>query len=77
VGGVARGRGPEGKLAAGVDARQRVETALSRLAPLTRRLVERACLEDEGLEAIERSFGWPQRSAKLALKLALAQLASG
>jgi hypothetical protein len=40
-------------------------------------LVERACLEDEGLEAIERSFGWPQRSAKLALKLALAQLASG
>lgn len=58
------------------DARRRVAEALTRLAPPLRRVVERVCLREEGLEAMERGEGWPARSGKIALKLALAQLAS-
>lgn len=58
------------------DARQRVSEALARLAVPLRRVVERVCLREEGLEALERGEGWPARSGKIALKLALAQLAA-
>ncbi|MBX3430741.1 MAG: hypothetical protein KF779_14250 [Hyphomonadaceae bacterium] len=58
------------------DARRRLSDALARLAGPLRRVVERLCLYEEGLEALERSEGWPARSAKLALKLGLAQLAT-
>ena len=57
------------------DARRRLGEALGALAPQLRCVVERVCLHDEGLEAVERGEGWPVRSGKLALKLALAQLA--
>lgn len=71
-------RGPsnaqERALAARCDARRRVEEALDALAPPLRRVIERACLQEDGLEAIERRNGWPPRSAKVALKLGLAQL---
>lgn len=77
-----KGAGPradaeERAMAARCDARRRFEDALRRLAPGLRVLVERVCLHDEGLEAVERRSGWPPRSAKVALKLALAQLAAG
>ena len=58
------------------DARERVSEALARLALPLRRVVERVCLREEGLEAMERGEGWPARSGKIALKLALAQLAA-
>lgn len=76
--GSARGPGnaAEHAMAEGLDARRRVEAALARLAAPLRRIVERACLHEDGFEAIERLEGWPARSAKLALKLALAQLAA-
>jgi hypothetical protein len=77
------GSGPRGasnraELSAGAycDARGRVYQALERLALPLRRVVERVCLREEGLEAMERGEGWPSRSGKIALKLALAQLAS-
>jgi hypothetical protein len=38
--------------------------------------VEALCLNEVGLEAYERAEGWPARSAKIALKLALSQLAA-
>jgi hypothetical protein len=57
------------------DARRRVTEALEALAQPLRRVVERACLHEDGLEALERREGWPARSGKLALKLGLAQLA--
>lgn len=63
-------------MAAHCDARQRVSEALESLAPSLRRVVERVCLREEGLEALERAEAWPARSGKLALKLALAQLAA-
>ncbi|MGE0830339.1 MAG: DUF6456 domain-containing protein, partial [Hyphomonadaceae bacterium] len=74
----ARAPGNRAELAAGAlcDARARVAAALERLAPPLRRVVERICLQETGLEALERSETWPARSGKLALKLALAQLAA-
>lgn len=77
-GSVARGPSNQAERAAGAfcDARRRVSEALQRLAPPLRRVVERVCLHEEGLEAMERGEGWPARSGKLALKLALAQLAA-
>lgn len=72
-------RGPanaqEAAMARRCDARRRLADALAKLAKPLRRVVERVCLYEEGLEALERSEGWPARSAKLALKLGLAQLA--
>jgi Domain of unknown function (DUF6456) len=71
------GNGREAALAAHCDAKRRSAEALARLAPPLRRVVERVCLREEGLEMLERAEAWPARSGKIALKLALAQLASG
>lgn len=77
-GATARGAGNAAEMLAGArcDARRRVAEALSSLAPALRRIVEAVCLADEGLAAVERLEAWPPRSGKLALKLALAQLAA-
>jgi len=77
-GAVARGPSNAQEVAvnAACDARSRVAAALARLAPPLRRVVERACLAEEGIESLERSEGWPARSGKIALKLGLAQLAA-
>ena len=69
------GNGREAALAAHCDARRRLAKALDALALPLRRVVERVCLHEEGLEALERAESWPARSGKLALKLALAQIA--
>lgn len=76
--GNARGPGnaQERRMAIRCDAQRRIAKALDELAQPLRRIVERVCLSEQGLEAIERDEGWPARSAKLALKLGLAQLAS-
>jgi hypothetical protein len=67
--------GVEVRSGALVDARRRLSLALDALAPIMRRVVERVCLFEEGLESVERGENWPARSAKLALKLGLAQVA--
>jgi hypothetical protein len=73
----ARGlNGQDAAMAARCDARRRFEDKLSALAPPLRRAVERVCLYDDGLEALERAERWPARSAKVALKMGLAQLAA-
>ncbi|HRP11051.1 MAG TPA: DUF6456 domain-containing protein [Terricaulis sp.] len=69
--------GQEQAMAARCDAGRRSAQKLARLAPALRRVVERACLYEDGLEALERAEGWPARSGKVALKLGLAQLAAG
>jgi Domain of unknown function (DUF6456) len=66
----------EAALAARCDARRRTAQALACLSAPLRRVVERVCLMEEGLEALERAEGWPGRSGKLALKLGLSQLAA-
>lgn len=77
IGSSARGasNAQERTMAARCDARRRVGEALDGLAQPARRVVERVCLYEDGLEALERAEGWPSRSAKVALKLGLAQLA--
>lgn len=78
MGATARGPGnaQEAAMARRCDARRRVANALARLAAPLRRVVERVCLHEDGLEALERAEGWPARSGKLALKFGLAQLAA-
>lgn len=78
IGSSARGPGnaQEAAMARRCDARRRVGDALARLAAPLRRVVERVCLHEGGLEALERAEGWPARSGKLALKFGLAQLAA-
>lgn len=78
IGSSARGPGSaqERALAARCDARRKAAEALDALAPPLRRVVERVCLHEDGVEALERAEGWPARSGKVALKLGLAQLAS-
>lgn len=75
-GSTARAAKGEDRLIASVDARRRVEEALARLAPSLRRVAERVCLQEAAFEEIEAAEAWPPRTAKLALKLALAQLAA-
>jgi len=73
-------RGPasaqEAAMAKRCDARRRFADALDKLAPPLRRVVESVCIDERGVEALERAEGWPARSGKLALKLGLAQLAA-
>jgi hypothetical protein len=74
----ARGAGNavERAAAARIDAGRKVTDALGTLATPVRRIVERVCFLEEGFETMERREKWPPRSAKLALKLGLAQLAA-
>lgn len=68
--------GQDAAMAARCDAQRRFATKLEALAAPLRRVVERVCLYDDGIEALERAEGWPARSGKVALKLGLAQLAA-
>ena len=73
--GVRGSSGAEAALAFGMEARERARQALAALAPTLRRVAERICLEGLSLEELERLDKWPARSGKVALKLALGQLA--
>ncbi len=78
-GGAVGGRGSSGveaALTAGFEARRRMEKALSHLAAPLRAVTQAVCLEGVALDLLERRFAWPARSAKVALKLALSQLAA-
>jgi hypothetical protein len=56
-------------------ARQRVHRALDAVGPELAGILVDVCCHEIGLEAAERALGWPQRSAKLGLQLALTSLA--
>ncbi|PZO63769.1 MAG: helix-turn-helix domain containing protein [Paracoccus denitrificans] len=55
-------------------ARNRVAGALRELGPGMGDLVLRVCCFLEGIEMTERRLGWPARSAKIVLRLALMRL---
>ena len=76
AGGARSADAQDGAMAARCDAQRRFTDALAALAQPLRCVVERVVLREEGLEALERAESWPARSGKLALKLALAQLAA-
>ncbi|WP_076070811.1 DUF6456 domain-containing protein [Sphingomonas montana] len=58
-----------------LSARRRFEAAVAAAGPGLSDVVWRVACAGEGLEAAERALGWPKRSGKLVLGLALDRLA--
>ncbi len=82
IGGGGTGSGGRNASAPGVEMRdaaanaaQRVRRALSALGPVSAGLLIDVCGHLVGLEEIERRRGWPLRSGKIALQIALSELA--
>jgi hypothetical protein len=57
-----------------IAARQRLNKALDAVGPHLREVLVRVCCHLEGLEQTERDFGWPLRSGKVVLAIALDRL---
>lgn len=58
-----------------IAAQQRVRRALAAVGPDLAGVLVDVCCHLKGLEASERASGWPQRSGKVILQIALRQLA--
>ncbi len=56
-------------------AQRRVEAALAAVGPGLDRVLRAVCCDGQGLAAVEKAFGWPQRSGKVMVRLALDRLA--
>ncbi len=67
--------GPETASLAAIAAKDRVMDALAAVGVGMDLLLIAVCIREEGIAAVERRFGWAQRSGKTVLKLALQQLA--
>ena len=58
-----------------IAARERVRRALANVGPDLAGVLIDVCCHLKGLEASEKASGWPQRSGKIILQIALRQLA--
>ncbi len=57
-----------------IDARKRLQQALTAVGPGLADSLLRTCCYLEGLEEVENIMGWPRRSAKIVLRIALDRL---
>ncbi len=67
--------GPDAAPLAAMAAKDRVMDALSAVGTGLEPVLVAVCIRGEGISAVERRFGWAQRSGRTVLKLALQQLA--
>ncbi|WP_417693326.1 DUF6456 domain-containing protein [Roseibium sp.] len=76
ISGAGGGRGNSADLTDQViAARNRTERVLEQLPPVLSKLVVDICCSLKGLETVEAERGWPARSAKIVLQIALSCLA--
>lgn len=71
-----KGTGGEGISESRLDARRRLNQLAMALPPDCWSVLFDVCGLDKGLQTIETERGWPRRSAKLVLRIALSQLAA-
>ncbi len=57
-----------------IAAKKRLDGALDYVGPGLKDVLFRVCCHLEGLEAAERNLGWPVRSGKVVLTIALSRL---
>ncbi len=69
-----RGRPAAGPSDVALDARRRLSQALDAVGPDLAGVLYAVCCEEVGLEEVERRQGWPKRSAKVILQIALRRL---
>ncbi|MFZ2467048.1 DUF6456 domain-containing protein [Parvibaculum sedimenti] len=70
-----RPRDPSDVTDRALAARERLARALRAVGPKLSDLALAVCCHLQGLEAAEQDFGWPRRSAKVVLQIALDRLA--
>ena len=73
--GEARMRGPDEAAVSALAAKDRVFRTLDALGPQFARIIEAALIREESLAAMERRFGWAQRSGRTGIELAFGRLA--
>lgn len=71
-----RSGGAESQALGSLAARRRFHAAMDAVGPGLSDILWRVVCEGEGLEAAEKGLGWPVRSGKLVLGLALDRLAT-
>lgn len=72
--GVTTSKGSSSGYLQGAEAQKRLQEALSMLGEGLSDVALRCCCHQEGMESVEKRLGWPARSGKVVLRIALIKL---